>query len=115
MNPFYFNDTAAYLIDDSFTKEEVEKAGYLRRDEEIKVDIPANAEVITPKDMNQYQWYNDQWEWTMNSEILKKVIKDNQWNYYKIMPLELEFLQKHGLPLPEIHWLDRIKLWFKFR
>jgi hypothetical protein len=23
MNPFYFNDTAAYLIDDSFTKEEV--------------------------------------------------------------------------------------------
>jgi hypothetical protein len=24
MNPFYFNDTLAYLIDDSFTKEEVE-------------------------------------------------------------------------------------------
>jgi hypothetical protein len=23
MNPFYFNDTAAYLIDNSFTKEEV--------------------------------------------------------------------------------------------
>jgi len=23
MNPFYFNDTAAYLIDPSFTKEEV--------------------------------------------------------------------------------------------
>jgi hypothetical protein len=41
MNPFYFNDTAAYLIDDSFTKEEVEAAGYLRRDEAISVDIPA--------------------------------------------------------------------------
>jgi len=40
MNPFYFNDTAACLIDDSFTKEEVAKAGYLRRDGEIKVDIP---------------------------------------------------------------------------
>ena len=40
MNPFYFNDTAAYLIDDSFTKEEVEAEGYLWRDEEIKVDIP---------------------------------------------------------------------------
>ena len=25
LNPFYFNDTAAYLIDDTFTKEEVEK------------------------------------------------------------------------------------------
>ena len=40
MNPFYFNDTLAYLIDDSFTKEEVEKEGYLWRDEPIKVDIP---------------------------------------------------------------------------
>jgi hypothetical protein len=40
MNPFYFNDTAAYLIDPSFTKEEVTAAGYLRRDEPIKVDIP---------------------------------------------------------------------------
>ena len=40
MNPFYFNDTAAYLIDDSFTKEEVEAEGYLWRDEPIKVDIP---------------------------------------------------------------------------
>jgi hypothetical protein len=29
----------AYLIDDSFTKEEVEKQGYLWRNEEIKVDI----------------------------------------------------------------------------
>jgi hypothetical protein len=25
INPFYFNDSMAYLIDDSFTKEEVEK------------------------------------------------------------------------------------------
>ena len=25
MNPFYFNDTAAYMIDPSFTKEEVTK------------------------------------------------------------------------------------------
>jgi len=55
MNPFYFNDTAAYLIDDTFTQEEVTAEGYLRRDEEIKVDIPANAEVITTKDLNQFQ------------------------------------------------------------
>jgi len=40
INPFYFNYTAAYLIDDSFTKEEVTKEDYLRRDEEIKVDVP---------------------------------------------------------------------------
>jgi hypothetical protein len=30
----------AYLIDDSFTKEEVEKDGYMWREENIKVDIP---------------------------------------------------------------------------
>lgn len=47
MNPFYFNDTAAYLIDGSFTKEEVEAAGYLRRDEEIKVDIPEGCETVS--------------------------------------------------------------------
>ncbi len=46
MNPFYFNDTAAYLIDDTFTKEEVEAEGYLRRDEKIKVDIPEGAEIV---------------------------------------------------------------------
>jgi hypothetical protein len=46
MNPFYFNDTAAYLIDPSFTKEEVTAKGYLWRDEPIKVDIPADAEVV---------------------------------------------------------------------
>ena len=36
----------AYLIDDSFTKEEVEKENYLWRNENIKVDIPENAEII---------------------------------------------------------------------
>jgi hypothetical protein len=51
MNPFYFNDTAAYLIDPSFTKEEVTAAGYLRRDEPIKVDIPADAQIIQSKDL----------------------------------------------------------------
>ena len=40
MCPFYFNDTLAYLIDDSFTKEEVEAEGYLWRDEPIRADIP---------------------------------------------------------------------------
>jgi len=46
MNPYYFNDTISYLIDDSFTKAEVDAEGYLRRDEEIKVDVPDGAEVV---------------------------------------------------------------------
>ena len=115
MNPFYFNDTAAYLIDDSFTKEEVTKEGYLRRDEEIKVDVPSWAEVIETRELHQYQWFDSHGEWVISSEILKKVIKDEKGNYYRIVPMELDFLQKHGLPLPEIHWLERIKLWFKFK
>ncbi len=115
MNPFYFNDTLAYLIDDTFTKEEVLKDWYLRRDEEIKVDIADGADVITIKDFNQFQWFDTAGKWNINPEILKKVIQDNKWNYYKIVPMELDFLQKYWLPLPELHRLDRIKLWFKFK
>lgn len=39
-NGFYFNDTLAYLIDNSFTKEEVTSEGFMWRDESVKVDIP---------------------------------------------------------------------------
>jgi len=141
MNPFYFNDTAAYLIDDSFTKEEVTKEWYLWRDEEIKVDGPEWAEIVLSrhpewsegsertsldssmpqndkariKTLNDFQWFDSNWDWKIDREILKKVIKDEKGNYYRIVPMELDFLQKYGLPLPEIHRLDRIKLWFKFK
>ena len=55
MNPFYFNDTAAYLIDPSFTKEEVTAKGYLRRDEPIKVDIPVGATLVSTDELGQYE------------------------------------------------------------
>ena len=132
INPFYFNDTMAYLIDDSFTKEEVEKQWNMWRDEEIKVDIPEWVDVIktTPparaslppqlrgtegEFVSDYQWYDSNWNWQINPEILKKVIKDEKWNIYRIVQMEYDFLMKHWLPLPEIHWLDRIKMWFKFK
>ena len=114
LNPFYFNDTAAYLIDDTFTKEEVSKEWYLWRDDVIKVDIPEWSQIVKSKDLDQFQWYNSEWKWEINKDILKKVIQDEKWNVYRIVPMELEFLQKYGLPLPEIHWLERIKLGFKF-
>jgi len=135
-NPFYFNDTAAYLIDDSFTKEEVEKDWYLWREEAIKVDIPENAEIIRtnppvlsdiPLDkgvktsetdfggfLSDFQWFDENWNWLIDPEIMKKVIKDEKWNIYRIVKMEYDFLMKHWLPLPEVHWLDRIKMWFKF-
>jgi hypothetical protein len=32
---------------------------------------------------------------------------------YRIIPMEYQFLKKHGLPLPRQHWLDRLKQNFK--
>ncbi|HRX63875.1 MAG TPA: hypothetical protein P5060_02090 [Candidatus Absconditabacterales bacterium] len=124
MNPFYFNDTAAYLIDDSFTKEEVEKEGYLRRDEEIKVDIPEGAEMVSTtkggndkmiKSLDDFEGFDENGEWKIDPEIMKKVIRDEKGNCYKIVKMEYDFLVKHGLPLPRLHRLDRIKLGFKFK
>ena len=113
LTPFYTNDTAAYLIDDSFTKEEVTKLWYMRRDDKIAVDIPAWADVISIKDLDMYEWYNDNWERHISKDILKKVIQDEKGDVYKIVPLEYEFLMKHGLPLPRLHWLERMKMNFR--
>ena len=109
MNPFYFNDTAAYLIDPSFTKEEVTAKWYLWRDEPIKVDIPETAQVISIDDLDQYESFDDAGVWKIDASILKKVIQDHEGNVYTIQWLEYNFLIKHGLPLPRKHWLDRMK------
>ncbi|MDD2870799.1 MAG: hypothetical protein PHS49_02315 [Candidatus Gracilibacteria bacterium] len=114
LNPSYFNDTVAGLLGE-FSREDVLNKGYLWRDEEIKVDIPEGVEVITTKDLNNYQGFDSNGNWQINPEILKKVIKDEKGNIYRIVQMEYDFLMKHGLPLPEIHWLDRIKMGFKFK
>ena len=113
MNPFYFNDTAAYLIDPSFTKEEVTAKWYLRRDEPIKVDIPEGMEVVMTNKLWSYEWFDNEWNRMINADILKKVIQDEQWNVYRIIPMEYKFLVKHGLPLPRKHRLERMKENFK--
>lgn len=113
INPFYFNDTIAYVMNDSFSKNEVENQWYLRRDEAIKVDIPVGLEVVKTEDLNKYQWFNSEWKWNINPEILKKVIKDEKWDIYRIVNMEYEFLKKYELPLPDLHWLNRMKLHFK--
>ena len=113
MNPFYFNDTAAYLIDPTFTKEEVEKAGYLRRDEPIKVDIPVDAELVNVRDLDTYEGYDENGKRRIDEAILKKVIIDEQGNVRRIVNMEYAFLVKHALPLPRKHRLDRMKENFK--
>ncbi|EKE26116.1 MAG: hypothetical protein ACD_4C00428G0001 [uncultured bacterium (gcode 4)] len=105
LNPFYFNDTVAYLLDDSFTKEEVIKDWHLWRDEKIKADISEWVEVIEAKNLDITNY---------DESILEKVILDSDWNYYRIIKMEYDFLKKYNLPLPETHWMDRIKLGFRF-
>ena len=109
MNPFYFNDTAAYLIDPTFTKEEVTAKGYLWRDEAIKVDIPEWMEIVKTSELGNYEWFDTEGNWTIKADILKKVIQDEEGNVYRIIPMEYKFLVKHGLPLPRKHWLERMK------
>ena len=111
INPFYFNDTVASLYQD-FDKDDIIQRWYLWRDEEIKVDIPEGSEVIQTWDLNKYQWFSPDGEWKINPEILNKVIVDEKWNYYRIVKTEYDFLMKHSLPLPELHWMDRMKLNF---
>ncbi len=115
MNPFYFNDTAAYLIDPTFTKEEVTAKWYLRRDEPIKVDIPEGMDVVQTTELDQYEWYDNEWNRTINADILKKVIQDEQGNVYRIIPMEYKFLVKHWLPLPRKHRLERMKENFRIQ
>lgn len=109
MNPFYFNDTAAYLIDSSFTKEEVTAKWYLRRDEPIKVDIPEWTPVINARDLDKFEWFDDQWNRAINPEILKQTIVDDEWNAWRVIKMEYDFLMKHWLPLPRKHRLERMK------
>lgn len=111
MSPFYFNDTAAYLIDDSFTKEEVEADGFLRRDEEIQVDIPDMTKLVLNSQLHEYENFEN-WSWNISHDILDKVIQDDSWNAYRITKMEYDFLVKYWLPLPRLHWLDRLRSHF---
>lgn len=129
LNPFNFNDTAASLIED-FSKEEISEDWYLRRDDEVKVDVPESMHTVQSTDLDKYEWWmvdgefvsvasnhssiSSEWQstWTISPEILKKVIQDEEWNMYRIIPMEYKFLKKHWLPLPKKHWLARLKQHF---
>ena len=112
INPFYFNDTAAYLIDPSFTKEEATAQWYLRRDKPITVDIPEGVQTVHVNELGKFESTDSLWKHSISDDILRKVIVDDNWNAYRIIPMELEFLSKHGLPLPRLHRLDRMKQHF---
>jgi hypothetical protein len=51
--------------------------------------------------------------WAIDPAILKKVIRDEEGNVYRVIKMEYDFLVKHGLPLPRKHWLERLKGHFR--
>lgn len=110
--PYNFNDSASMLLDDSFTKAEVEADWFMRRDEEIKIDIPEWMDVVSVDELHEYESMKE-WIFTIDPVILKKVIKDEDWDVYRIVKMEYDFLVKYGLPLPRMHWLQRLKGHFK--
>ncbi|EKE29830.1 MAG: hypothetical protein ACD_2C00091G0016 [uncultured bacterium (gcode 4)] len=114
MNPYFFNDTVASMFNAWLSKDEAAMRWFMWREKELKVDIPENSETVKATELWDYEWFDANWNWQINKEILKKVILWEDGNSYRIVPLEIEFLQKNNLPLPRTHWLERIKLWFNF-
>ena len=92
MCPFYFNDTAAYLIDPSFTKEEVTRLWYLRRDEPIKVDIPEWAKVIKTDELDGYEW------WIMDGQFT------SQTRHPALLPEEAKWSEAESKDLVSLPW-----------
>lgn len=114
INPFYFNDTFGGLLSKNITENDAVQRGYLWRKENEKADIPAWLRQIGTRDLDTFQGFDQEGNWNIDASIVDSVIIDDRQDYYRIMPLELSFLQKYGLPIPEIHWTERRKLHFSF-
>jgi len=111
MNPFYFNDSAACVIGE-FDKWEIIREWYAWRDDDIKVDIPDRMDVVPVNELSNYESHK-WWVFVIDPAILKKVIRDEEGNSYRIIKMEYDFLVKFWLPLPRQHWLERLKGHFK--
>lgn len=104
-NPFYFNDTMAYLMSPGFSREEILADSYLWRDHEISVDLPEGATATDIRDIDVTEY---------DESILDRIIRDGHGDCYRVVRMEYDFLRRHGLPLPREHWLRRIKRGFEF-
>jgi len=96
--PFYHNETMAHIFA-SFDKDEIKKDWYLWRDEKLSFWWAAD-DYILAKSLDKKNY---------DKSILQKTIKDKNGHCFKIIPQELVFLKKHQLPLPQEHWISRIK------
>ena len=58
-------------------------------------------------DLGSYELYIDGVR-SIDPVILKKVIKDEEGNVYRVIKMEYDFLMRYGLPLPRYHRLERL-------
>ena len=100
------------------------------------MDIPDWMEVVEVSELGEYEgWENSprpsgtplteggitsiandtNSERHIDPAILKKVIRDEEGNVYRVIKMEYDFLLKHGLPLPRKHWLERLKGHFRVK
>ena len=104
--PFYINDTVGWILW-KITKQTAIEQGYIRRDEGVKTDISWQDNVVTMSELDTFESQTP--ERSIDTKVLDYVIADSQWNCYKILEGELNFLLTHKLPLPRKHRLDRMK------
>ncbi len=100
INPFNFNDTFSWVIGILDRKGAIDK-WYLWREQAIKTWVPDDTWIVKVSDLDLQNYDKD---------ICEKVIESEDGNFYRIMPIEYEFLKKHNLPLPDIHWKETMKL-----
>lgn len=111
MNPFYFNDTFAFLFGD-FEKELMKQQWFLWRDDIMKTDIPIDVEIVSFSDLEKYEFLNIEGKYYIDPIILTKTIQDTSGNFFKVTRMEYDFLVKYELPLPREHYLTRLKSLF---
>ncbi len=113
MSPFYFNDSAAALVLwETVSKEQVLTDGYLWRDESIVIDLPEWTTCISSADLSNFETRTTDWI-SIDPSILQQVIETPTWDKYRIIAMELAFLQKYWLPLPRRHRLERLRSMFR--
>lgn len=99
INPFYYNDTAAALFDDK-DEHTAKEEWFLWR------NTPMQATAVPNNVIENHKGDFDE-------SICDAVLKDRDGNMFTIQKGEYLFLRKHGLPLPDIHRLARMKLHLK--
>jgi hypothetical protein len=96
--PFLFEDTLAALIGAEPTE------GYLRawNNSEVIDEKKKNALPVSEMQRFIHSGHTDRL-------IIDEVFRDKNGQYFTLQTMELDFLDRHGLPLPTENWLTRIR------